>query len=54
MQPKKILLIVVLSLLFSITIFLVYNYYKQETKHTSPLPEKDGMKIQIVTPKEKE
>lgn len=50
MQILKILITVGIAIASAIGIFMGYQYYQIENKFSSPLPEKDGMKVIIVTP----
>jgi hypothetical protein len=50
MKIVKIISIVIFAVICAFALFYGFRSYQIETKFASPLPEKDGMKIIIVTP----
>lgn len=50
MKIFKIVLLILLSVCCATALFFVYRWYQIEHTFRSPLPDKEGMKVIIVTP----
>lgn len=47
---KRIIISIVLAVILALIVFFGYRTYQNQTKLRSPIPDKEGMKIILLTP----